>query len=319
MSRWDIDSMNEFCDINAKNYHVLNIKYVDKGYQKQLWALIKCPNINHSPYWVWWNNFRRGNRCKQCYFEENNKISWDKHSIYDYCFKYGYRMLNIDDYKDIDTTFYCYDKNNFIVAVSVSNLRRILNGKYNISKFSIIKHNKYAKYNIDLFCKLYRPEYEFISKEYLGVKELHWFRYNGLFLKDTKYKREFQCTIDNFINGNVSHPHINKSSGEIYVENLFIENNVNYISQCTFDNCKDIQVLPFDFYLPEYNTVIEYNGKQHYEPIDFFGGKKAFEYTQKHDKMKINYCIENNINVIILPYTLSEDEIKNIILNIWNP
>lgn len=35
--------------------------------------------------------------------------------------------------------------------------------------------------------------------------------------------------------------------------------------------------------------------------------------------MKINYCIENNINVIILPYTLSEDEIKNIILNIWNP
>lgn len=170
-----------------------------------------------------------------------------------------------------------------------------------------------------MFCKLYRPEYEFISKEYLGVKELHWFRYNGLFLKDTKYKREFQCTIDNFINGNVSHPHINKSSGEIYVENLFIENNVNYISQCTFDNCKDIQVLPFDFYLPEYNTVIEYNGKQHYEPIDFFGGKKAFEYTQKHDKMKINYCIENNINVIILPYTLSEDEIKNIILNIWNP
>ena len=77
--------------------------------------------------------------------------------------------------------------------------------------------------------------------------------------------------------------------------------------------------LPFDFYLHDYNVCIEYDGIQHFKPIEYFGGEEAFQKRQLNDKIKTEYCIDNHITLIRLPYTLSEDEIKNIVLNIWNP
>ena len=317
--RWTLETMNNFCVTCANGYSVIETKHIQKPYQKQLWALVKCPNEFHKPYWACWNNFKRGDRCKECYHEDNRIMNWDKDKAYEFCLINGYKMLNKDDFKDVDNQFYCYDKNNFIVKLSISNLKRYLSNKYNISGFSIIKNNEYAKYNIDLYCKLYRPEYEFISNEYLGVKKLHWFKYNGEFINGNIFNRDFQCTVDCFINGNVSHPNINKSSGEIYIENLLIQYNISYIPQHTFKNCKDKQVLPFDFYLPDYNMIIEYNGKQHYEPIDFFGGVENYKYIQKHDKIKYDYCIKNQIKTLYIPYTLTKDEIIDKIQNILNP
>ena len=43
------------------------------------------------------------------------------------------------------------------------------------------------------------------------------------------------------------------------------------------------------------NICIEFNGKQHYEPIDFFGGVDRFEKQQINDNIKVNYCNDNNI------------------------
>ncbi len=68
----------------------------------------------------------------------------------------------------------------------------------------------------------------------------------------------------------------------------------------------------YDFYLPEYNLFIEYDGKQHYEPVRFFGNSKdaecVFKRTQEHDAIKNRYCEENNINLLRIPYW----ETKNI-------
>lgn len=300
--RWNTETMNDFCKENARGYIVLDSKYIDKGYQKQLWAFVKCPNPYHEPYWVCWNNFRRGNHCKKCFYDENNFVMWDKQMAYDYCLEHGYEMLDINDFKNVDSPFYCYDKDGFIVSVTITNLRQVINDNGKQRGFSIIKNNKYAKYNIDLFCSLYRPDYEFVSEEYTGVKDPHWFRYNGDFLRDETNKREFLCTVDCFINGRVSHPNLTKSSGEIKVENFFIKNNINYVAQKTFDDCKDKYVLPFDFYLPDYNAVCEVQGKQHYEPVEYFGGQKQFEYVKRHDKIKYNYCKDNNIDIIYVPY-----------------
>jgi len=60
--------------------------------------------------------------------------------------------------------------------------------------------------------------------------------------------------------------------------------------------------LPFDFYLPDYNTCIEFNGKQHYEPIKYFGGIDYFKLINERDKIKSKYCNENNIRLIIIKY-----------------
>lgn len=110
-----------------------------------------------------------------------------------------------------------------------------------------------------------------------------------------------------------------KSFKEMYIESILKENKITYIPQYTFDECKNIFKLPFDFYLPDINTCIEYDGEQHFRPIDFFGGEDGFNKRQKNDNIKTQYCIDNNIRLIRIPYTKTDEEIKEIILNIWNP
>jgi hypothetical protein len=54
--------------------------------------------------------------------------------------------------------------------------------------------------------------------------------------------------------------------------------------------------------------VIEYNGLQHYKPIKFFGGQKGFNYLQSRDKVKEQYCLDNNIKLLVISY---KDDIEN--------
>ena len=75
----------------------------------------------------------------------------------------------------------------------------------------------------------------------------------------------------------------------------------------------------YDFYLPEYNLCIEYDGQQHYEPVRFPGMNIEdveinFKKTQEHDKIKTRYCRENNINLLRIPYWEKEN-IETIINN----
>lgn len=83
---------------------------------------------------------------------------------------------------------------------------------------------------------------------------------------------------------------------------------VMYLSEFTFYYCRDIKPLPFDFAVftdtsqkkPEY--LIEYDGIQHFEPVEYFGGQKQFERQQLHDKIKDDYCKEQGIKLIRIPY-----------------
>ena len=98
-----------------------------------------------------------------------------------------------------------------------------------------------------------------------------------------------------------------KSKGIIEIIKQLKDFNINIITEYRFENCKDKNSLPFDIYLPNYNICIEYDGEQHFEPIRFNGislekAKEIFERTKKHDTIKNNYCKENNIQLIRIPY-----------------
>lgn len=104
-----------------------------------------------------------------------------------------------------------------------------------------------------------------------------------------------------------------QSAGEEYIENLLKNMYLDYIPQYTFDDCKDINLLRFDFAILKNNQLlglIEFDGKQHFEPVDFFGGQKGFEDTVRRDNIKNSYCKVNNIPLLRLPYILSTEEIK---------
>lgn len=104
-----------------------------------------------------------------------------------------------------------------------------------------------------------------------------------------------------------------QSFGESYIESLLVDFDIDFKQQYTFEDCKFVYVLRFDFgilYNDRLLGLIEYDGKQHFEPIDFFGGEDGFRKTQERDKIKNAYCKSHNIPLLRLPYTLSINEIK---------
>lgn len=112
-------------------------------------------------------------------------------------------------------------------------------------------------------------------------------------------------------------PRCNDSKGEKTICKWLNNHYILYEPQMLFNDCKDKQSLPFDFYLPDLNICIEYDGIQHFEPIDFAGkgkewAKKQLEYIQRHDDIKNNYCANNNIKLLRIPYYANiEEELNN--------
>lgn len=104
-----------------------------------------------------------------------------------------------------------------------------------------------------------------------------------------------------------------QSFGESYVKLLLENIKVDFIQQYTFSDCKHINTLHFDFAIFANNNLIglvEYDGKQHFEPVEFFGGQAGFERTKIRDEIKNLYCATHKIPLLRLPYTLSLDDIK---------
>lgn len=101
-------------------------------------------------------------------------------------------------------------------------------------------------------------------------------------------------------------PKCNNSKGEMAVEKYLKENGYKYKPQKKFKKCVNKRKLPFDFYLPELNLCIEYDGKQHFEPVDHFGGEDAFILQQIKDSIKNEYCHQYNRGLIRIPYTVED-------------
>ena len=98
-----------------------------------------------------------------------------------------------------------------------------------------------------------------------------------------------------------------RSKGEIEIDNYLQSSNLPYFEEYIFDDCKFIRHLPFDFYIPSLNMCIEYDGEQHFRPMRFGGDNvqmiEKFNQTQRNDSIKNQYCNDNNIRLIRIPYT----------------
>ena len=93
-----------------------------------------------------------------------------------------------------------------------------------------------------------------------------------------------------------------ESKGEREIRKYLDNFKINYEKEYKFKDCRNILPLRFDFYLPKYRTAIEFDGIQHYEPMEFFGGLEAYERLKKNDKIKSDYCEENYIDLIRIRY-----------------
>ena len=98
-------------------------------------------------------------------------------------------------------------------------------------------------------------------------------------------------------------PKCKLSKGEDVISKYLDKNNIEYNIEHRFNGCKYKNKLMFDFYLPQYNMCIEYDGIQHFEPISFFGGDKSFEELKIRDDIKNKFCEDNDIKLLRIPYT----------------
>lgn len=95
---------------------------------------------------------------------------------------------------------------------------------------------------------------------------------------------------------------IKESKGVSDVTEFLNKNNIKYIREYTYEDCKNINHLRFDFFLPETNTLIEYDGRQHFKVVSIWGGEEGLLQRKINDEIKNSYCKKNRIPLLRISY-----------------
>jgi len=123
---------------------------------------------------------------------------------------------------------------------------------------------------------------------------------------------EWECRISTRSRGDQC-PFCASSKGEKEIKDWLDKNNIDYKREYKIDGCKNKKRLPFDFAIIKGRKLfglIEYQGRQHYEPIEYFGGLKSLLLVQKNDKIKETYCNEHKIPFLSIHFK-EFDQINN--------
>ena len=156
------------------------------------------------------------------------------------------------------------------------------------------------------FCEVHGSRYDYSSVEYKGYdrKVTIICRQHGAFEQEVVvHLKGWGC------------PFCKRSIGEERVSRFLVEHDIEHIEQYRIKNdnlfCENT-IMIVDFYLPNQNIIIEYNGQQHYIPLNVFGGIERFEGQQERDMSLRQYCKEHKIRLIEIPYT-DYDNIETIL------
>lgn len=134
--------------------------------------------------------------------------------------------------------------------------------------------------------------------------------------KGAHSKIKCRCKLDgavwygypsNLLNESASCPTCNISKSERKMIKILKELKLNILQQYTIHECRYKHPLKFDAFDIQNQIAFEFNGEQHYYPVDFAGkgnkwAKKQLELTSKRDLAKIEYCKKVNIPIIVVPY-----------------
>lgn len=151
----------------------------------------------------------------------------------------------------------------------------------------------------DFNCKIFNlvgNEYTVLSNEYKGANTKILFKHNTC-------NSEFKMTPSKFINANQRCPICNQSKGEMECSKYFKNNNIKHIPQKSFPKLFGLggKLLSYDFYLPDYNLLIEYQGEFHDGKANWYVAENL-EKQQEHDRRKRQYAKDHNIKLLEIWY-----------------
>ncbi|MGL4848542.1 MAG: hypothetical protein ACRC28_06385, partial [Clostridium sp.] len=247
--------------IENENYKLFDIKVEDYNTR----VLIQCPN-NHEPYWTKFANFKNNNRrCKICGFK---KVKEYRTHNFDYVKSViegiGYELLS-DSYENTHEKLEMKCDKGHVFKMSFKqvkdqNARCPICQRKKASERMRLSYGYVKEYLLNFGYTLLSDEY-LNARSHIDVMCPNGHKYRVGF---NTFKRGSRCPI------------CYMSSGETEVKRVLEKLNVNFTPQYTFSDCRSKRELPFDFYLPEHNTCIEFDGGQHYRIIKHFGGFDGF-------------------------------------------
>lgn len=274
--------VEEFNDISDGEYELLG-KY-KKAHTKVKVKHKECGNV----YMVAPASFLSGRKCPECFGNPNkgheNFIKEVKELVGD-----EYSVLT----KYINTNSKIKLKHNecghewFIVAAS------FLSGV----RCPMCQHRSFKK-TTDEYKKELKEEFSdfIVVSEYEGANSKIKLKHKdcGYVLETTPHGFNGICT------------NCSLTFGEGFIKRFLVENNLKYKREFTFEDCRDKNVLRFDFAVFDKNDklycLIEYDGEMHYKIIENYTSNKNLNNQIKRDKIKNDYCFKNNIKLIRIPY-----------------
>lgn len=285
--RLDQDELIEsFKDVHGDKYDYSDVVYINRRHKIK----IKCPE--HGIFEQRPLDHRSGNGCVSCAIEKNKKLLRKDDIWFEKCRKkfknkYDYSLVNYISDK-IEVKIICPNHGEF-EQTPVSHYKHgctkcsydtmIFNNKNNFIKNSNLIHSN--KYDYSLI------EYVNNKTKVKIICPKH-----GIFeQKPDAHVIGVGCTF------------CKESKGEKKIAKLLNLYKVKYVRQHKFDDCKYKRRLPFDFYLNDYNCCIEFDGNQHFRVINFWTGGSDYISTIRNDKIKNNYCKNNNIRLLRIKYT----------------
>lgn len=252
----------------------------------------------HGQFYMNWNNFKTGQRCNKCRKEaklvsddiiENTTIQLGYEYISHFREK-GRIYVNVicqNDHKET-VRFDSIQRGQFCFLCDVEKKR-----------YSIIELKK-------IILDIFGDELSILSTSYDNKKQKLEFscKEHGIFKKELQYiLRGYGCPScsDPFKRETECRKIIEKLSGKKFPK-------VKPSWLIAYDSS---YLLELDGYCKKLNLAFEYDGEQHFYPISFMGGNRAFRRRLILDKMKDEICLKENVSLIRIPYY--EKDLENYI------
>ena len=286
--KWTKEKIIKYIEDNGYEFIKFSEEFRGCETRIEIW----CGNPNHKSYEVRFQHFKDKRRCKQCRKEE--KLKWTKEKIIKYVEDNGYVFIKFIKFNYSKSTIeiWCGNPNHSHKISTFNDFQQ--NGRCR----ECGNENKIIWTKEKIIDFVENNNYKFIEfinyKGYLSRIKVSCGKHGAYEVDFGNFKNGFRCPYCNMESI--------ESKGEKEVEKILKKLKIKYNKQHTFENCKYKKYLPFDFYLPDFNIIIEYDGEYHFEIIEHFGGFNKFIDTKIRDTIKNIYCKDNDIKLIRIPY-----------------
>lgn len=292
-------NLTQFFQHRKVGIKYINSEIIKKSHRTRIKVTLQCECGNY--YTQLLDDIVSGKHlcCHSCLVKRRGKTRRIVKQNKELIAKKGY--IFIDDRESFRNDEYVevVDSDGYLGYITCNGLKQ---GK-NMSRFDIRVNKKHYIFNVNHYAEL-----NGINVECLEL------------LNDKKYTRqglkfrcecgtEFTTSIASFQSGKFRCEKCANSisSYEFIFKKFLDDNKISYIYQYSINQCRDTLPLPFDFYLTDYDVLVEIDGEGHYTICNFnqMSHEKAemsFNATKKHDNIKNNYCKKNNIKLIRIPY-----------------